>query len=284
MKKANENKTVKTLSNPSATVIENPVKQEKKIGKTRTVFGSGMWCSAVMNGTSSISADELKKFDETITIKSLRDLADTVYSDVATVAMLRELSANSEKEEDRENLALAVAKARKSLGAWFKTMGKRTKDDKDKPLYSVCDADLVLLGEMVADARTLSNGTVAQMSDKFFELLVIQTGRLVDGKPLERLSENDLKKAKKALNEQRKNKAAETRKANEKAKAEEEKAKAEQDEKVEKAENVLATVSNAVDFITSAIEKVMKAEMPEPAKAEILADLNNALGLLSADK
>ena len=282
MKKANENKkaTAKTVTTVNgATVIKNPVKQEKAIGKTRKVFGSGLWCCAVMNGESSISAEELKKFDETITIKNLRDLADKVYADVATVATLREISANSEKEEDKENLAIAVTNARKSLGAWFKTMGKRTKDGKDKPLYSVCDADFVLLGEMCADARKMSE-TVAQLADKFFEMLVIETGRLVDGKPLARLSDADLKKAKKALNDERKKKAAETRKKNEEKAAEEEKAQAEQAEKLEQAENVLAQVQSALDFVNSAIEKIMAQDIPETAKTAIIADLNNALALL----
>lgn len=287
MKKANENKsvkTVKTLSNPTATVIENPIKQEKAIGKTRKVFGSGLWCSAVMNGASSISADELKKFDETITIKNLRDMSDRIYTDVAAVATLREISANSEKEEDKENLAIAVTNARKSLGAWFKTMGKRTKDDKVKPLYNVTDADLVLLGEMAADARSMSNGNVANMADKFFELLVIQTGRLVESKPLARLSESDLKKAKAAVNKARKDKAAETRRKNAEQAAEEEKAQAEQAEKVEQAENVLAQAQSALDFIKSAVEKIMAMEMPETAKNALLNDLNNAIGLLSTEK
>ena len=111
------------------------------------------------------------------------------------MVMLRESKGTA--EEDLPALKAAEEKARKSMAMWFYGLGSRDPnkaDGKRRPLYSVTVPDLVLMGEVSADARADANGDASKISDCFLNYLVFETARILKKrKPLTKLKRKTIR-------------------------------------------------------------------------------------------
>ena len=166
---------------------------------------------------AAITKKSLEDFRVTGTVEGIKKVSDAVYADIAAMVMLRESKGTA--EEDLPALKAAEEKARKSMAMWFYGLGSRDPnkaDGKRRPLYSVTVPDLVLMGEVSADARADAAGDASKISDCFLNYLIFETARILNGQPLARISAADFKKARKAANEAKAKKAAVTTAAIEK--------------------------------------------------------------------
>ena len=183
--------------------------------------------------TTAITAETLTKYGVTESKDGVLKTSTAMYKAVAVLATLRESKGTS--EEDLEMLKVASDDVRKTAGAWFMMLGSRDpaklKETKRRPLYSVTNADFVILGEISADARTAVNGDLAKVYEAFMTQLIFASARLIKGEPLQRVNQTDIKAARSALNKTKADKAAKTKEAN--AKKAEENAKKEAEAKAE---------------------------------------------------
>lgn len=227
---------------------------------------------------SAITKKSLEDFHVTGTVDGIKKVSDAVYADIAAMVMLRESKGTA--EEDIPALKAAEEKARKSMAMWFYGLGSRDPnkaDGKRRPLYSVTVPDLVLMGEVSADARADANGDASKISDCFLNYLVFETARILNGQPLARISAADFKKARKAANDAKAKKAADTKAANEKKAAEkaaEEKKAAdeakEKDDKIAQLEKKVADYeAHSVDIV-AVVTLVNKSHATQEEKQAIL--------------
>mgnify|MGYP004452293145 CR=1 FL=1 len=182
---------------------------------------------------TAITAEILTKYGSVETKEGVLKVATALYKAVATLATLRESKGTS--EEDLELLKVAAEEVRKTAGAWFMMLGSRDpakiKETKRRPLYSVTNADFVILGEISADARTAVNGDLSKVDEAFLTQLVFASARLIKGEPLQRVNQSDIKKSRTTLNQLKADKAKKTKENN--AKKAEETAKREAEAKAE---------------------------------------------------
>lgn len=212
------------------------------------------------------------------TVDGIKKVSDAVYTDIAAMVMLRE--AKGTAEEDIEALKAAEDKARKAMAAWFFMLGSRDpnkKDGKRRPLYSVTVPDLVLMGEVSADARSDAGGDINKVSDSFLKYLIFETARILNGQPLARINNAEFKKARKAANDTKADKAAKTKAANEKKAEAEAKAKAEaeadakaKDDKIAKLEAKVADFEAHQIDIVAVVTLVNKSHATQEEKQAIL--------------
>lgn len=228
---------------------------------------------------SAITKKSLEDFNvSAVTVEGIKKISDAVYSDIAAMVMLRESKGTA--EEDIPALKAAEEKARKSMAAWFYGLGSRDpnkKDGKRRPLYSVTVPDLVLMGEVSADARADADGDASKISDCFLKYLIFETARILNGQPLARISANDFKKARKAANDAKAKKAADTKAANEKKaadKAAEEKKAADEakakDDKIAQLEKKVADYEAHSIDIVAVVTLVNKSHATQEEKQAIL--------------
>lgn len=203
--------------------------------------------------TTAITAETLTKYGVTESKDGVLKTSTALYKAVAVLATLRESKGTS--EEDLEMLKVASDDVRKTAGAWFMMLGSRDpaklKETKRRPLYSVTNADFVILGEISADARTAVNGDLAKVYEAFLTQLIFASARLIKGEPLQRVNQTDIKAARSALNKTKADKAAKTKEAN--AKKAEENAKKEAEAKA-KDKKIADLEKQVADYEAHAID------------------------------
>lgn len=205
-------------------------------------------------------ADKLYKF------------AARFYGEVSRMMDLREKAAGANSE-----LAQAEQAVKVSADGWFLWLGTRKpKNGETKPrgIYGVRYADFAIFGEIAADARKAAGDNVKAIPEKFLEMLCLSAGRIITGKPLGRVSENDLNKARKAWVKERAEKAAATKAENKKTEVKEAAKEAEKERK--EASEKSAKVSKIADVANELSESIRESSATEEEKAQML-DLVKAL-------
>lgn len=145
-----------------------------------------------------------------ITVKGLRAQSDRIMVKVGAYVDLYEKSAKEDKENVQGMLDEAASDLAKEMAGWFRNFGSRDPKDrknpkaKRRPLFNICQANYVQLGEMLKGAT----------SDSFFEQLMLCTARMLNGQPFGRVSEADIRKSRKGWNTQSAEKSKATRQAN----------------------------------------------------------------------
>lgn len=222
--------------------------------------------------TTAITTETLTKYGVTESKDGILKTSTALYKAVAVLATLRESKGTS--EEDLEMLKVASDDVRKTAGAWFRMLGSRDpakfKETKRRPLYSVTNADFVILGEISADARTAVNGNLAKVYEAFLTQLIFASARLIKGEPLQRVNQTDIKAARATLNKIKADKAAKTKEANAKKEAEA-KAEAEaKDKKIADLEKQVADYeAHAIDVV-AVVTLVNKSHATAEEKQAIL--------------
>lgn len=222
MKKQNTTtKPATTKATTSKAPRENPVPQASKANKlTLTALGKFAQDYADPdNELATITDENLRSYGVVESKAGLLNSARGIYLAANFMASCRE-SAGWEKENKAE-LDAAAADVRKKMNTFFKAFGQRPGRravDAARPLYCCTDADLFIIGENAEAARKKAEDGTSTNWEKvetfFLEYLVLSCGRLIAGKPLERVSEKDFKAAKTANNQAKKEKAAKTKEAN----------------------------------------------------------------------
>ena len=216
-----KNTTTTTKSATTKAPRQNPVPKSEKTNKlTLTALGKFAQDYADPdNELATITDENLRSYGVVESKAGLLNSARGIYLAANFMASCRE-SAGWEKENKAE-LDAAAADVRKKMNTFFKAFGRRPGRravDAARPLYSCTDADLFIIGENAEAARKKAadeTGTNWEKVETFFlEYLVLSCGRLIAGKPLERVSEADFKAAKTANNKAKKKKAAKTKEAN----------------------------------------------------------------------
>lgn len=209
--------------------------------------------------TTAITTETLTKYGVTESKDGILKTSTALYKAAAVLATLRESKGTS--EEDLEMLKVASDDVRKTAGAWFMMLGSRDpakfKETKRRPLYSVTNADFVILGEISADARTAVNGDLAKVYEAFLTQLIFASARLIKGEPLQRVNQTNIKAARATLNKTKADKAAKTKEAN--AKKAEENAKKEAEAKAEaeaKDKKIADLEKQVADYEAHAIDVV----------------------------
>lgn len=230
------------------------------------------------NLTATISKKALADAGVTETVEGLRSSAREVYLAVSHLAHLREAQG---VDVDKSALMIAESTARKACNGWFKAFGSRPGrkvTESSRPLYSCTAADFVIIGENCALAREASateNGTDwKKVEDWFLDYLMLSTGRLIAGKPLERLSSADFKAARRSFN-QAKAKKAQATKAENATKAEEQAQTIEdQTARIAELEAQVEAIDQTATIIAQAIEAIKASHATDAEKAAIIAMLS----------
>lgn len=280
-----KNTTTTTKSATTKAPRQNPVPKSEKANKlTLTALGKFAQDYADPdNELATITDKNLRSYGVVGTKTGLLNSARGIYLAANFMASCRE-SAGWEKENKAE-LDAAAADVRKKMNMFFKAFGQRPGRravDPARPLYSCTDADLFIIGENAEAARkkaTDETGTNWEKVETFFlEYLVLSCGRLIAGRPLERVSEADFKAAKTANNKAKKKKAAKTKEANkqkadaaEETRKELEAAKAELKELKSRAINIqavlaLVMVSHATPEEKEEIVTLLSGKTPKQAE------------------
>lgn len=216
-----KNTTTTTKSATTKAPRQNPVPKSEKTNKlTLTALGRFAQDYAdPENELATITDENLRSYGVVESKAGLLNSARGIYLAANFMASCRE-SAGWEKENKAE-LDAAAADVRKKMNTFFKTFGQRPGRravDAARPLYSCTDADLFIIGENAEAARKKAEDGTSTNWEKvetfFLEYLVLSCGRLIAGKPLERVSEKDFKAAKTANNQAKREKAAKTKEAN----------------------------------------------------------------------
>lgn len=201
------------------------------------------------NEISAVTEENLKKFGVIEPKEAIVKTAESIYTAASTLASIRE---SIGVKEDEKLLVAPARELRQLMRVWFAMCGTRPpvikpnktykEDEGRRPLYSVTDADLVLLGEVCADARNAVDNDPAKIGTEFLNRLILMTGRLLAGKPLARISADELKEARKAAVKAKTEKAQKTREANTKKASEAESVRAERDQLKDELEKLKARV------------------------------------------
>lgn len=198
-----KNTTTTTKSATTKAPRQNPVPKSEKTNKlTLTALGRFAQDYAdPENELATITDENLRSYGVVESKAGLLNSARGIYLAANFMASCRE-SAGWEKENKAE-LDAAAADVRKKMNTFFKAFGQRPGRravDAARPLYSCTDADLFIIGENAETARKKAEDGTSTNWEKvetfFLEYLVLSCGRLIAGKPLERVSEKDFKAAK----------------------------------------------------------------------------------------
>lgn len=194
---------------------------------------------------------------------------------------------DNDTDDNKAVLNAYAAKARDAARDWFKVFAvKPGKKEGDEPraFVGMDNVETGIIGDIIGYSRKEAGGVDddAKLARIFTKYLILETERLLDGKPYVRLSEESRKQADAAANKVKREKSAQTRNSN-KSKVEEanDKAdKAEADKK--KAEQAQADaekkLSDAEALIKEAIELVKQSHATEIEKASIIGKLSAAIG------
>lgn len=223
-----------------------------------------------------------------LTPEKCKDTAWNVYKAFAAWFMARENAGIDEDTEDNKAIIAAYAKgARTAAKDWFILFGSKPgkkEGDVPRPFVAMDNVEVGIIGDLIGYSRRDANGVEdsEKLKKIFTKYLILETARLLDGKPYVRLSEDDRKAADEAANKAKREKSTQTRNSN-KSKVEEanDKAdKAEADKK--KAEQAQADaekkLSDATALIAEAIALVEQSHATDIEKASIIGKLKAAIG------
>lgn len=133
-----------------------------------------------------------------ITIKGLHGQSDRIMCKTGAYVDLYEKVAKDAKDANTDMLDAIQADIAAEMRGWFKNFGSRDPKDKKnpkaqrRPLFNICQANYIQLGEMLKEAD--------KDSDKFFEQLMLCTGRMLNGQPFGRVTAAEIKKTRQAGN------------------------------------------------------------------------------------
>ena len=238
------------LKNEESTVSTMPILASVPNGTK--IYGFAHFVCAFCdpeNEVAAVTEENLTKYGVVEKKEAILKTAEKVYSAASTLASIRETIG---VKEDEKLLIAPSRELRKVMREWFAMCGTRPpvikpnktykEDEGRRPLYSVTDADLVILGEVCADARNAVDNDLSKIGPEFLNRLIIMTGRLLAGKPLARISADDLKAARKEAVKAKNEKAKKTREANTKKANEAEKVRSERDQLKDELEKLKARV------------------------------------------
>lgn len=263
-------------SSTSAVALESSMAKETA-NKLVTISAMGQFCArlAANYGTPAyeFSRKAVSDFGSLTADDAARlyDFARHFYGQISTMCDLREIAAGAASE-----LKVAENAVKESADGWFLWLGTRKpKNGQTKPrgIYGVRYADFAIFGEIAGEARKAAGEDLGHIVEKFAELLCLSAGRIIMGKPLGRISANELKAARKAAVAAKTAKAAATkeenkRKAEAAAAAKTEEERKEQAEKTAKANKTAAAANTLMESIrNSSATETEKAEMVDLVKA-----------------
>lgn len=244
---------------------------------TLTTFGD--FCKAYHAGTDALTCTVSSMTEFGVeNAKNYVDFARRLCNAVGAMMDLRQ-SQGIKVDTDQLNGAESIVKDLSDN--WFKSVGTRepkTKGGAKRPCYGTRYADFAIMGEILAQAMAYANNDVVKVGDKFFELMVINTARILKGEKLGRVTESEFKKAKAAANKARATKAAETAKKNKEETAQKEKEEQEKEKEMQetalKLESLEVSLTAQMAAIEKAIAMITESHATEEEKAAIIAVLN----------
>lgn len=262
-------------ANTSEVKIDSALTQETSKNLI-TITPTGQFCIRLMQsqGTEAynFSRKAIYSFGS-LTAKDadkLLKFAARFYGEISIMCDLREKVAGADTElKDAEN---AVKESADGWFLWVGTRKARKNDTKPRPAYGTRYADYAIFGEIAVEARRAAGDKLENIPEKFLELLMLATGRILTGNPLGRVSADTLSKAREKAVKARAAKAKETKAANEKeaqekavkdTKAKEEKERKDNAEKTAKIEKV-AELGNL------AMEAIRNSSATDDEKAQII--------------
>ena len=136
--------------------------------------------------------------DSATTVKGLHGQSDRIMVKVGAYVDLYEKGAKENKEQTNAMLDAVCSDISAEMRGWFKNFGSRDPKDKKnpkaqrRPLFNICQANYVQLGEMLKAAD--------RDADKFFEQLMLCTGRMLNGQPFGRVTAAEIKATRQAGN------------------------------------------------------------------------------------
>lgn len=240
----------------------------------------------------SITAAAFKKYGVSESVEHIRKLSDTVYSTASILATAREQGASG---NEVRNLS---KKLRNALHHWFIAVGTKPNPDPKKddriPCFCPTDADLVIIGELCADARR-NDADLTRISARFLALLTTETLLLLTSDEKRRgITAADIKAARDAAQKAITEKANRTRKENEEKKKNELTKKEEEEKNPEPAKEVPArsvdgtaialTTGQLSDLIAALVKDVDKLDPSAEVKSRLTQFAMEAAPLLTAIK
>lgn len=240
----------------------------------------------------AITAAAFKKYGVAESIEHMRKLSDTVYTTASVLATAREQGASN---NEVRNLS---KKLRNALHHWFIAVGTKPNPDPKKddrvPCFCPTDADLVIIGELCADARR-NDTDLTRISARFLALLTTETLLLLTSDERTRgITAADIKAARDAAQKAITEKANRTRKENEEKKKNELTKKAEEEKKPEPAKDaptrsvdgtaIALTTGQLSDLIAALVKDVDKLDPSAEVKARLTRFAMEAAPLLTAIK
>lgn len=242
---------------------------------------------------ASLSAASFKKFRVTESLDHVRKLSDTVYSAASILAIAREQGASNNA------IRILSKKLRNALHHWFIAVGAQPNPNPEKdnliPCFCPTDADLVLIGELCAEARKDASADLTKISTRFLGLLTAETLLLLTGTEKARgITAADIKAARDAAQKAITEKASRTRKENEEKKKNELTKKAEEEKKPEPAKDaptrsvdgtaIALTTGQLSDLIASLAKDIDALNPSDEIKARLTQFTMEAAPLLTAIK
>lgn len=240
----------------------------------------------------TVTAAAFKKYSVSESVEHMRKLSDTVYSTASVLATAREQGASN---NEIRNLS---KKLRNALHHWFIAVGTKPNPDPKKddrvPCFCPTDADLVIIGELAADARR-GDPDLTRISARFLALLTTETLLLLTNDERKRgITAADIKAARDAAQKAITEKANRTRKENEEKKKNELTKKEEEEKNPEPAKEVPArsvdgtaialTTGQLSDLIAALVKDVDKLDPSAEVKARLTQFAMEAAPLLTAIK
>lgn len=240
----------------------------------------------------AITAAAFKKYGVAESIEHMRKLSDTVYSTASILASAREQGASNNA------IRILSKKLRNALHHWFIAVGTKpnpnSKKDDRVPCFCPTDADLVIIGELCADARR-NDTDLTRISARFLALLTTETLLLLTSDERARgITAADIKAARDAAQKAITEKANRTRKENEEKKKNELTKKAEEEKKPEPAKDaptravdgtaIALTTGQLSDLIASLAKDIDALNPSDEIKARLTQFTMEAAPLLTAIK
>lgn len=207
---------------------------------------------------TTITETMLKAAGVVESLDGILKTATAIYDESERLQALREsVGLNGSEGRDTADLyqmAETEKAFRKNCDTWFMMFGRRaarTAKGAERPLYSLVTADVLTIGAERQAALTAAKGDKSKAYQKFAVRLMWATGRILEGKPLSTMSQEELEDIKQTEREkasERAEKAAKTRKKNEEKKAQERATRATEKAEYEKAKKEVEEArKNVVD-------------------------------------
>ena len=240
----------------------------------------------------AVTAAAFKRYGVSESVEHMRKLSDTVYSTASVLATAREQGASN---NEIRNLS---KKLRNALHHWFIAVGTKPNPDPKKddrvPCFCPTDADLVIIGELAADARR-GDPDLTRISARFLALLTTETLLLLTNDERKRgITAADIKAARDAAQKAITEKANRTRKENEEKKKNDLTKKEEEGKNPEPAKDapvrsvdgtaIALTTGQLSDLIAALVKDIDRLDPSAEVKARLTQFTMEAAPLLTAIK